>query len=93
MSQNTDLWFKARRYGWGWTPVRWQGWLTLALYITAAVGGAMVFLDENTPTAGKNVAYAVWLVILTLSLVAISYKKGEKPGWHWGNTDHKKDKS
>lgn len=21
------LWFKRKLYGWGWVPVRWQGWL------------------------------------------------------------------
>jgi len=20
-------WFKAKMYGWGWTPVKWQDWL------------------------------------------------------------------
>ena len=26
-------WFKARLYGWGWTPATWQGWLVLAIWL------------------------------------------------------------
>ena len=26
-------WFKAKLYGWGWTPAKWQGWLVVLTYI------------------------------------------------------------
>ena len=26
-------WFKAKLYGWGWVPVKWQGWLVVAVAI------------------------------------------------------------
>ncbi|HYC83050.1 MAG TPA: hypothetical protein VEB60_00680, partial [Candidatus Paceibacterota bacterium] len=26
------LWFKRKLYGWGWTPVTWQGWLAVLAY-------------------------------------------------------------
>lgn len=25
-------WFKAKLYGWGWTPVTWQGWCVILVY-------------------------------------------------------------
>ncbi len=31
-------WFKRKTYGWGWTPVSWQGWLvTLGLVVVITV--------------------------------------------------------
>ena len=30
--QHKSYWFKARLYGWGWVPVKWQGWLDLYLF-------------------------------------------------------------
>jgi len=27
------LWFKAKQYGWGWYPARWQGWLIVIGFI------------------------------------------------------------
>ena len=26
-------WFKAKLYGWGWVPVKWQGWLGVVIGI------------------------------------------------------------
>ena len=28
----TKKWFAAKRYGWGWYPVTWQGWGILGIY-------------------------------------------------------------
>lgn len=29
-------WFAPRRFGWGWTPISWQGWaITLAFIVLA----------------------------------------------------------
>lgn len=50
------LWFKRKLYGWGWTPVKWQGWLTIIIYI------ALIFIlvsnrEESipgNPDSGSN---------------------------------------
>ena len=32
-------WFVARRrFGWGWQPSTWQGWLVTAVYLAAVLG-------------------------------------------------------
>jgi hypothetical protein len=31
MTQDKRLWFRARRFGWGWTPITWQGWMALVI--------------------------------------------------------------
>ena len=35
---NSKLWFKAKRYGWGWTPSAWQGWMVLLVYLVSVLG-------------------------------------------------------
>lgn len=76
-------WFKAKLYGWGWTPVRWQGWLVLAIYL-ALVTLLGLTIDESSPP--KEVAFTFFLplILLTATLIRICYKKGEKPKWQWG---------
>ncbi len=69
-------WFKRKPFGWGWTPVMWQGWVTLAVYIGVVVFLASVIYPGTT--------LSVLVVLLTALLIYISYKKGEKPGWQWG---------
>ena len=77
------LWFKAKNYGWGWTPAAWQGWAVLLVYIGGVAGSAFVFLHDR-PTTTSWILYACTLAIASALLVAVCLKTGEKPGWHWG---------
>lgn len=85
-------WFKAKLYGWGWTPATWQGWTTLFAYIVLVLGLAL-FREESVPgdpMSGSNfLTFAVPILVLTSLLLYICYKTGEKPGWQWGPKDQK----
>lgn len=90
-------WFKARLFGWGWMPVRWQGWCLLFVYI-ALVASIVLMREEaipGNPDSGSNfLTFALPIIVLTALLIFICYKKGEKPHWQWGLPDkYKKDKA
>ena len=79
MSKDT-IWFKARRYGWGWGPaVTWQGWFTYGAFAALAVLGAVVVPPGQAPGA-----FVAWMAVLTTALVGICAAKGERPRWRWG---------
>jgi hypothetical protein len=80
-------WFKAKTYGWGWTPVTWQAWAILFLYVGTVTGSAFVFL-HRTPTPVNWIAYGCSLAVCTALLIGICLKTGEKPGWRWGRKKH-----
>ena len=86
-------WFKKKMYGWGWTPVKWQGWCVIVLYIVLILG-LVLFREKDisgNPDSGSNVlTLALPIIVLTVLLVIIAYKKGEKPSWRWGRKDDKK---
>jgi len=73
-------WFRARRYGWGWEPATWEGWLVMVLYVVGMAGGGWWLLPQRQETA-----FLGWTGLLTTLLLAISWLKGETPGWHWGD--------
>jgi len=80
-------WFKAKLYGWGWVPVKWQGWCVILVYIGLIL--TLVISREKdipgNPDSGSNVlVFALPIIILTLLFVVVLYKKGEKPKWQWG---------
>lgn len=78
------LWFKRKLYGWGWTPVRWQGWAVLAAYILVLW---YIFRDiDQSSHSGSDtlIGFAAPLVVATGILIYICYKKGESPRWQWG---------
>jgi len=80
-------WFKAKLYGWGWTPATWQGWLIIVVYV-ALVSALAITREESipgNPDSGSNfLTFALPMIVLTALLIYICYKKGEKPRWQWG---------
>jgi len=78
-----QYWFKAKLYGWGWTPAKWQGWLVLCVYLLLVVG--LTFnLDEKAEIETVLVWFMLPITLLTLGLIGICYKTGETPKWQWG---------
>ena len=74
------LWFKARRYGWGWGPATtWQGWLVYGAYTALVALGAVLL-----PLPGHGSAFFATLAVLTTVLIGVCAAKGERPGWRWG---------
>lgn len=91
----TKLWFKAKRYGWGWYPVTWQGWsltLVYAVLLALEVGRLSNFVIEHQgePLLAllmPILLHVLWVSFLIGSLLYICVKTGEKPEWSWGATD------
>lgn len=82
-------WFKAKLYGWGWVPVKWQGWLVILVYVLAITFFALT-IDENSPAREVAFTFILPVALLTVTLFRICYKKGEKPHWQWGPPKDKK---
>ena len=79
-----QLWFKRKRYGWGWVPSAWQGWMIMLLYFLALFSNFKT-LDLVKESGGNTLLiFAPRFIILTIILLVICYKKGEKPKWSWG---------
>jgi len=76
-SMPTKYWFKRRRYGLGWYPVTYQGWLAVVVYVTVVVASAF---SVDSSQALPFIGFA------TLSLVGLCYAKGPKPHWRWGKS-------
>lgn len=77
------LWFKRKLYGWGWTPVKWQGWAVIALYVILITLFALT-IDETSPQNEIWFTFVIPSTLLTVTLIRICYAKGEKPKWQWG---------
>ncbi len=78
------LWFKAKTYGWGWTPATWQGWLVLFVYIVIIVRFTLISGLKTQPVSELLLNLFIYSIIPTILLILICFKKGEKPHWSWG---------
>jgi len=83
-------WFKAKLFGWGWTPARWQGWAVLLVFVALIVLNAFRF--DTYPKQEKPMEFIVETIVLVMILLMICYKTGEKPHWRWGFPKDKEKK-
>ena len=73
----SKLWFKRKKYGWGWVPSSWEGWfITISWILLFSVSINNINLERN-----DEILFIVFIIGL---LFYICYKKGEKPKWQWG---------
>ena len=81
----TTYWFKPKRYGYGATPVTWQGWaITLAfaaVVITATIAART--LGAGEPWAAVALLAIDIVAIGTLWIVSRRKTEGEWR-WRWG---------
>ncbi|MFA6364852.1 MAG: hypothetical protein WCW78_00420 [Candidatus Paceibacterota bacterium] len=84
-----NFWFKRKLYGWGWTPVTWQGWLVIAFFLGFVLWNSL----DLEPNMGPIDANFYWffgkIIAAIIVLLVICYKTGEKPRWQWGVKEEK----
>lgn len=80
-----DYLMKRRRYGWGWTPVKWQGWLLIGMQL-AIIFVAITFLPTKSvqPTPTELLAFFAIVVFAIATIILISFINSPAPAWRWG---------
>ena len=92
MEKTSAVWFRAKKYGYGWYPASWQGWIVIFGYIALIL--TLVLMREKdipgNPDSGSNIlTFALPIIVLTTLLIFICYKKGEPARWRWGEINNK----
>lgn len=85
-------WFKAKWYGWGWTPARWEGWVITFVYVALLILSGLT-IDENSSNREVAFTFFIPVGILTALFIRIAYKKGEPPHWRWGYPEKGKEEN
>ena len=81
--QNKKLWFRAKKFGWGWYPVSIEGWLITVLYVIAILQYA-INADKTAHSASDAlISISIPFIVTTVFLLIICYARGEKPKWNW----------
>ena len=73
-------WFRAKRFGYGaGLPFKWQGWVTLAVYLLAMTGlGLLADNDKAIPTI-----VTVALMLIITGIFTIIVRNHTEGGWKW----------
>ncbi len=79
------LWFVSKRYGWGWTPATWQGWLVIAVYLACTFLTVAVIEHYSRIENDALVIFLPLVFVYTCIVFFICVRTGEKPRWRWGD--------
>ena len=73
-------WFRAKKFGYGaGLPFKWQGWVTLAVYLLAMTG--LGLLADNDKAIPEIVPVALMLIVTGIFVVIV--RKRTEGGWKW----------
>lgn len=89
-SAKQQYWFKRRRYGYGWTPTTWQGWLAVSAFLFVAIGSAVTLIAVYEGVYDSELIW-VYMNIVFVALagfIIVSTKKAPVPKWRWGKKTH-----
>lgn len=83
-NKERDYWFKRRRYGWGWTPVKWQGWLTVLVFLAIILFISQQVSTKSSATDEDPTRFMFSILGVVLGTYMISRLTGPSPRWRWG---------
>jgi hypothetical protein len=80
-----EYWFKPKRYGYGATPVTWQGW-AFTIVTALAIVAVSLYLRLTAKSPWTLAALLIFDAIAVSILVIISRRKTEGEWrWRWGD--------
>ncbi len=80
-------WFKAKRYGWGWTPATWQGWFILIAFIALTLQAFFIIDEQSHSVSDTLITFVPIALFNSLVLIAVCWFTGETPRWNWGKKE------
>lgn len=80
----SHLWFRRKTYGWGWTPITWQGWAVTAFFVAVPLSIKLITKAMAFSKSDQYFFVFATLPLVIVGLVLVCLRYGEKPRWQWG---------
>ncbi len=82
----TRYWFRPKRYGYGATPVTWEGWavtMLAAIVVAGSIVGMNLLVDRS-----DFVAWMIWAALIAgMTFWFVQFSRRRTDGewrWRWG---------
>ncbi len=71
-------WFKPKKFGWGWAPISWEGWLVTIVFVFLLIMAAYQ-VGAGPGSVGEKIAGILIIDIPTVIIMCvIAYLRTEK---------------
>lgn len=83
----SEFWFKPKVFGYGATPVTWEGWAVVTTFVAVAVLCTVMLMVRKQGLWVWS-PWSITLIVATVALVAVSWWKTDGDWrWSWGRSD------
>jgi peptidoglycan/LPS O-acetylase OafA/YrhL len=81
-----SAWFRPKKFGYGATPVAWQGWAVVAVGVISIAAAAGLILAPHGGQPWAWIAFfATAAAVLALVLIVSRRKTEGEWRWRWGD--------
>jgi hypothetical protein len=80
----STYWFKPREYGYGATPVTWQGWAVTIGTMIVVVMSSLVVPARASGVASALSAFVIDALAIAALIIVSRRKTDGEWRWHWG---------
>ncbi len=87
----TEYWFRPKRYGYGATPVTWQGWALTIAAVLAIVMATVRLTALSADSLSFWILVAIDAVVIAALLVVGRRKTEGEWRWRWGDREPAKE--
>lgn len=74
-------WFGAKRFGFGASPVSWEGWAVTVLWVVLTAGSARLL----APYGPERMLAAMMLLLVAFLVIVALTNDGQRWFWRWGD--------
>lgn len=81
-------WFGHKRFGAGFNPRTWEGWLSLFLFVVVVPGGLKLILDHGAILPFVGLFSTLWVIAATTAFLAMVWAKRDRTKpvkFRWGS--------
>lgn len=83
MSKNSH-WFKNKKYGYGWQPSSWQGWVLVVSHVSFLVVIALLIEGDPHLNLVHIFGFGFLAILATFILFYTAINHAPRPKWQWG---------
>jgi len=84
--KKNKYWFKSKRFGWGYVPISWEGWLSVAIFMVLIYLSGYLNNVYQEPINNKDLLSFLFdtFIIILVTLPFYQKKSKDKARWRWG---------
>ena len=84
---SAEFWFEPKTFGYGATPVTWEGWAVLAAYFVV-LAAVSILMARRRKGSAAWAAWAIAIVVATSTMTWVSWVKTDGAWqWRWGHIE------